>query len=184
MTKISETSYKNITFCVKCGNRLILKTDRENKLRPICENCGWVYYKNPIPAVACVVFNEKKELLIIKRKQEPKSGEWALPSGYMEIYQNPQETAIDEMKEETGLIGEVDKFLDFYFGYSPIYERVISFGFLMRVTGGELRAGDDAAEACFVPLDKLPEIAFLAHKHYIKIAKKILHENDRTLKKT
>ena len=91
----------------------------------------------------------------------------------MEIYQNPQQTAIAEMQEETGLIGEVDQFLDFYFGYSPIYERIISFGFLMRIIGGELCAGDDAAEACFVPLDKLPEIAFDAHKHYINLAKNL-----------
>jgi len=173
MTKISETTYRNINFCIRCGNKLVVKTDLENKLRPRCEKCGWIYYKNPIPAVACVIFNEKNELLIIKRKFEPKPGEWALPSGYMEIYQSPQETAIAEMQEETGLTGEVKQFIDFYHGYSPIYERVISFGFLMRITGGKLCAGDDAAEACFVPLDQLPEIAFKVHKHYINLAKNL-----------
>ena len=174
MTKISEAIYKNINFCIQCGTKLIIKTDRENKLRPRCDNCGWIYYKNPIPAVACVIFNEKKELLIIKRKFEPKQGEWALPSGYMEIYQSPQETAVDEMLEETGLIGEVEQFIDFYHGYSPIYERIISFGFLMRIIGGELCAGDDAAEARFVSLDELPEIAFEAHNHYIELVKNLV----------
>ncbi|HPM01825.1 MAG TPA: zinc ribbon domain-containing protein, partial [Candidatus Cloacimonadota bacterium] len=60
--------YQNIRFCVKCGAELIIKDDRENKERPHCENCGWIYYKNPIPAAACVVINEQNELLLVKRK--------------------------------------------------------------------------------------------------------------------
>jgi len=26
-----------------------LKADREGKIRPQCTECGWVYYKNPLP---------------------------------------------------------------------------------------------------------------------------------------
>lgn len=173
MIKITKGTYKNVNYCIRCGKKLVIIKDSETKLRPVCPKCGWIYYKNPIPTVACVIFNEKNELLIIRRKVKPKAGEWALPSGYIEIYQTPIETAVEEMREETGLIGEVAKFLDFFSGYSPIYEKIISFGFLMKITGGKLQAGDDASEACFVPLDKLPEIAFDAHKHYINLAKKL-----------
>jgi len=75
------------------------------------------------------------------------------------------------MKEETGLDGEVIQFLDYYSGYSPIYEKVISFGFLMRILGGTLKAGDDAAEAKFVSFEKLPPLAFDSHNHYINLYK-------------
>ena len=164
-------SYDNVNFCQKCGNKMELQTDQEKKLRPMCSNCNWTYYKNPIPASACVILNDKKEVVIIKRKFEPNAGGWALPSGYVEIDQTPAECAIDEMKEETGLDGEVIVQLGYDTEFSPIYEKVISFGFLMKITGGKLQAGDDAAEAFFVSLDKLPEIAFPSHVKFLEIVK-------------
>jgi len=166
----------DINFCLRCGKKLELKKDRENKTRPLCQNCGWVFYDNPIPAAACVVLNEKNELLIIKRKFAPKVGEWALPSGYMEVYQTPEQTAIDELQEETGLIAKIDEFLGYFSGPSPIYKNIINFGFLMKVTGGKLQAGDDAAEAKFVPLANLPEICFASHRYFIeKIMKELMN---------
>ena len=153
---------------MRCGGTLEARKDRENKIRPLCKSCGWVYYENPIPAAACVVLNEKNELLIIKRKFAPNAGEWALPSGYMEVYQTPEQTAIDELQEETGLIAEIDEFLGYFSGPSPIYKNIINFGFFMKVIGGKLQAGDDAEEAKFVPLDKLPEICFASHRYFIE----------------
>lgn len=81
---------------------------------------------------------------------------WALPSGYVEINMTPQENAIAEMQEETGLIGEVEHCIDWFYGYSPIYLRTLSIGFKMKVMGGKLQAGDDAEEARFFALDEFP----------------------------
>lgn len=168
---ITKDSYKNINHCLHCGGKMQVTNDRENKLRPRCTECGWTFYKNPIPAAACVILNEQNEIVVIKRKFEPNPGEWALPSGYIEIDQSPEQAAIDEMLEETGLIGEVVKFLDYKPNPSPIYEMVISFGFLMKVVGGKLQAGDDAVEARYVPLDQLPEICFASHRYFIEQVK-------------
>lgn len=172
--EITKESYEGIEYCIRCGNKLVLQKDREDKLRPQCTACGWIYYKNPIPASACIVLNEKNELLLIKRKFEPKAGMWALPSGYMEINQTPEECAVDEMQEETGLIGEATEFLGYFCGYSPLYERVLSMGFVMRVTGGCLLAGDDAIDAQYYIINDLPEIAFDAHRYYIDLIKQKL----------
>jgi 8-oxo-dGTP diphosphatase len=161
--------YKKINFCVQCGNKLIIKPDRENKDRPHCLECGWIYYKNPIPAVACVVKNEQGELLLVKRKFEPKPNMWALPSGYIEIWQDPKDAAVEELFEETGLKGIIIHFIDYYSGSSPIYEKILSIGFRLDIIGGELQAGDDALEAKFFKLDELPEIAFWSHRHFIKL---------------
>jgi len=168
---INKESYNNVNFCLKCGNKMELQADQEGKMRPKCINCGWIYYKNPIPASACVIMNDKNEIVIIKRKFEPNAGGWALPSGYVEIDQNPAACAIEEMKEETGLDGEVIIQLGYDTEFSPIYEKVISFGFLMKITGGELLAGDDAAEARYVSFDELPEIVFPSHVKFIEIVK-------------
>jgi len=172
--KINEDSYKGINFCQHCGSKLNLVGDEEGKLRPRCSECGWTFYKNPIPASACVILNDKNEVVLIKRKFAPSAGSWALPSGYVEIYQSPGECAVDEMLEETGLVGEVERFLAYVSDDSPIYEKVISFGYLMRVTGGRLQAGDDASDARYVPLDKLPGIPFFSHQQFIDIAKEII----------
>lgn len=158
-----------VKFCQGCGSALQPGLDHEGKPRLICPSCGRVHYKNPIPAVAILVQNEAGEILLVKRKLPPQAGKWALPSGYMEIGLSPEENAIAELKEETGLDGVIGHFIDWYYGYSPIYERVLSLGFRLRVTGGELRAGDDAADARFFPLQDLPPIAFAAHRKFIRL---------------
>jgi 8-oxo-dGTP diphosphatase len=160
--------YQNAIYCQACGNKLELKNDREGKLRAICPSCGFILYKNPIPAVAIFVQNEANHILLVKRLFEPRAGMWALPSGYIEINMSPEENAIAEMKEETGLDGEVDHCIGWFYGYSPIYLRTLSIGFRMNVTGGKLQAGDDAVDARFFSLDDLPPIAFDAHRHFIK----------------
>ncbi len=163
-----KNMYQGVKHCLKCGTELLIKEDRENKERPHCPQCGWIYYKNPIPAAACVVINDQNELLLIKRRFEPKPNEWALPSGYIELWQSPEEAAVEELKEETGLVGEIDQFIDYYTGYSPIYLRVLSFGFKMKVKGGILAPGDDASEAVFYKQNELPPIAFWSHQHFLR----------------
>ena len=176
---IKKESYQDVYFCLRCGNKIELQADKEGKIRPQCVKCDWTFYKNPIPASACVILNDKNEVVIIKRKFEPNAGGWALPSGYVEINQTPAECAIDEMKEETGLDGEVIVQLGYDTEFSPIYEKVISFGFLMKITGGELLAGDDAAEACYVSFDELPHIVFPSHVKFIEIVKALyIKENE------
>ncbi len=170
--ELTEKNYRGIKYCIKCGSDLDIRNDREGKLRPHCDSCGWIYYRNPVPAAACIVFKDD-QLLIIKRKFEPKAGEWALPSGYIELYDTPAETAVTELEEETGLIGESDISLGHYAGNSPLYDRIISFGYIMKVTGGKLQAGDDAAEACYVNINEIPELAFDSHEYFVEEALKI-----------
>ena len=159
--------YLNVNYCLVCGSKLTIKPDKEKKLRPQCQSCNWIYYKNHVPAVACVVINNLDQILLVKRKYEPQVGFWALPSGYMEIWQTPEDTAKDELLEETGLIGEIENFIGYYSGYSKMYEKVLSMGFKMKIIGGTLEAGDDAEEAVFFDFDKMPEIAFLSHRDFL-----------------
>ena len=163
---------KEPIYCLSCGGKLSEKPDENNRIRRYCPACGWTYYANPIPASAFVVLGDKHELLLIKRRNEPKPGSWALPSGYVEIDETAAECAVSELKEETGLDGEVLEFLGYFFQDSSIYKRVITFGFLMKVTGGFLQPGDDALDARYFPIDELPEIPFSSHNKFIEIIKK------------
>ncbi|MDD2332039.1 MAG: NUDIX hydrolase [Candidatus Cloacimonetes bacterium] len=168
MNKSKQNSYQDVNFCLRCGHKLEIKTDREGKYRPQCPACHWIYYKNPVPAVAIVLLNDLHELLLIKRRFEPKAGEWALPSGYMEVYLSPEENALEELIEETGLQGRIKYCIGWHYGSSPLYEKILNIGFRIEATGGTLMAGDDALEARFFPLEQLPPIAFASHREFIR----------------
>ena len=155
-------------FCIKCGN-LLQEKKEEEKIRKKCPNCGWIYYENPVPASASVVLNDKNEILLIRRGVEPALGKWALPSGYIEIDQTPQECAVDELEEETGLKGTIIKSLGYFMQDSPICKKVISFGFFLKQTAGKLQAGDDALEAKFFPISEIPYLPFSSHREFVKI---------------
>ena len=51
-----------------------------------------------VPAAGGVVKNEKKEILMIYRR-----GKWDLPKGKLDKKETPEECAVREVKEETGL---------------------------------------------------------------------------------
>jgi len=168
MKDLAEFLYKDVHFCQRCATPLVIQRDHEGKTRAVCPQCGFVLYRNPIPAVAILVMNDRDELLLVKRKFEPAAGSWALPSGYMEIDQSPEQNAHSELLEETGLRGEIMHFVAWYYGFSPIYYRVLSLCFRIQITGGSLQAGDDAEDARFFALDCLPPIAFAAHRSFIE----------------
>ncbi len=172
MVRLEAELYKGANYCIRCGTKLKICRDREEKVRPICPECGWTMYLNPIPAAVCLIVNPKQEICIIKRKFAPKAGSWALPSGYIEIYQTPAEAAVEEMKEETNLSGEAGDYLGYFVGPSPIYHRIFSFGFVMQNWKGKPQAGDDAVDIKFVSLDSdFDFIPFSSHRHFLRIYK-------------
>ena len=166
--RISKDIYKGVNYCTSCGSPMEIYADREGQPRPICSVCGWIYYKNPIPASAMVILNAQKKVLLIKRKFAPCAGKWALPSGYVEINETPSETAVKETLEETGLELEVKEFLGYRVGFSPIYLRIISFGYLMTEPSCAPIAGDDAIDTRFEFLEKCDYVAFESHRYFIK----------------
>jgi len=103
------------------------------------------------------------EVLLIRRKHDPFMGKWALPGGFVEIDEDLMDGAIRELKEETGL-AQIDlKQFGTYGkpGRDP-RGRTISVVYYGFVQEGEssVTAGDDAAEACWFDIKKLPPLAF------------------------
>ena len=167
--------YRNKKYCAYCGAKLE-ERELEGRVRLVCTNpdCGAVFYENPIPATALVVphSEDKNKILLVKRAVEPAKGKYSLPGGFLEIDETPEECAIRELREETGLEGRVKRLLGVRNQPSPQYKMVLLVGYEMEVVGGELSSSDDAEDAEFFPLDNHPPIAFEAHRWFVEQYKK------------
>jgi ADP-ribose pyrophosphatase YjhB (NUDIX family) len=85
---------------------------------------------------------------------------WSLPKGHIEAGETPEQAAVREVEEETGISGVILAQLgtiDFWFVADGRRIHKTVQHFLMRATGGELSDEDiEVAEVAWVPL---PEIA-------------------------
>ena len=63
----------------------------------------------PVPTlgVSGIVFNNQKQILLIRRNQPPAMGCWSIPGGKLEAGESLAEACQREIKEETGLDVEV-----------------------------------------------------------------------------
>ena len=117
-------------------------------------------YKIPSLTVDAIILIDGK-LLLIRRGKEPFKGQYALPGGFVEYGERVEEAVEREVLEETGLNAEVSDFLGVY--SAPDRDprgHTISVVFYLEKIGGQLSAGDDAAEVKLFDLGDLPELAF------------------------
>lgn len=168
--KLNERKDKNCgyRFCPLCGE-ILIERELEGTPRLKCthESCDFVYYQNPVPAAGAIIVEEDR-LLLVKRAYPPRTGWWCLPAGFMEWREHPEQTAVRELKEETGLDVELTGLFEIYSGTDDPRANAVLILYLAKVTGGELKAADDAQEVRFFNFDNLPdEIAFEAHKKAI-----------------
>lgn len=123
-------------------------------------------YKYPHPSVTtdCVIFGfdgEKLNVLLVKRGGEPFKDWWAFPGGFVRIDESAEEGALRELKEETQLsVGYVDQLHTYSSPDRDPRERVITIAYLALVKIADVKGGDDAAEAQWFPIDKIPHLAF------------------------
>jgi len=152
-------SNQSIKYCPYCSYKLIRKK-LEGRNRLFCPNCEKIYYENPTPVVAVVARDKTGKVLLIKRKIEPCKGEWALPSGFMEIEETPVQAALRELKEETDVTGKAKKLIGVYSNKSDIHGYLITIIYEVEILNGIPCAGDDAEEAKLYDVKELPCIAF------------------------
>ena len=110
------------------------------------------------PFACDMVLIENDKILLVKRAFDPFKGEWAVPGGRIEDDEDAIACLKREMKEETGLDVEPTKFTGLYSDPKRDPRKVIAAAYLVKRVGGEVKAGDDAAEAKWFDLDKLPKL--------------------------
>ena len=129
-------------------------------------------YKYPHPSVTadCCIFafvENELAVLLIRRGIEPFKGQWALPGGFMRIDESLEECALRELREETGFTATR---LTQVGAYSKVYrdprERVVTVAFYTLARWAYVQGGDDAVEARWFNVNKLPDLAF-DHKEIV-----------------
>lgn len=149
-------------YCPGCGAPL-------GAPRPTrCVRCGRGHWRNAKPCGGALVVSDGR-LLLVRRAKEPFRGWWDIPGGFCEATELPEEAAVREVREETGvhveITGLVGMWMDRYDGDGEPQD-TLNVYFLARPVGSPV-VDPDAAEvgeaAWFTP-EAIPErIAFPNH---------------------
>ncbi|MCZ6592453.1 MAG: NUDIX hydrolase [Alphaproteobacteria bacterium] len=136
------------------------------------------YPDRPIAAIGVVVL-KKDTVLMIQRGKPPRDGQWSIPGGKQKLGETWRATAVREVREETGVEIEVIGLVDVVDAIvregdpllpgvrpgpeetdpsKPVRYHYTLIDCAAEWTGGEVRAGSDAAHAEWWPLDRLGEL--------------------------
>jgi ADP-ribose pyrophosphatase YjhB (NUDIX family) len=143
--------------CPHCGGGLARAlVEARERLR--CGACGFVVFVNPASAAAGVVLNPEREVLLVRRAIEPWKGYWALPAGYQEVDEGPEEALVREIREEAGIPIRVLGLLDLiYVGDDPRKPANVAVYLCTSESLVLAPSSDDVEAASWFSLDRLPE---------------------------
>ncbi len=157
---------KRYIYCPHCGEK-VESTTIEGRVRQRCLRCEAVFYVNPLPVVSTLLVNAKSQVLLILRKNEPYKGMWCLPIGFAEVDESIQDAALRELEEETGVKGRIVRLLDAQTVDDSFYGSLLILCYEVEQVSGEIKAGDDAKNARFFPINNLPLLAFKSNEKAI-----------------
>jgi 8-oxo-dGTP diphosphatase len=146
--------------------RAFYGTKEKNEMGQNLENFLEEYnpkkYDNPCVTADILVFKHKEsfhavetglKLLMIKRKNHPSIGYWALPGGFVEIREDLETAARRELEEETHLSGiAMEQIYTWGEYWRDPRARIITTAFLALVDESiaPIEAGDDAEDAAWM----------------------------------
>lgn len=122
------------------------------------------YPEAPIAGVGAAIVRDspdgQRQVLLIRRGQEPLKGAWSLPGGAIELGETLEQAICREVLEETGLAVEVVDTVKAFDRIScddqgRVRYHYVLIDFLCRVTGGSLACASDALEARWATTDEL-----------------------------
>jgi ADP-ribose pyrophosphatase YjhB (NUDIX family) len=148
------------TFCPRCRSELA-----GDAARLTCSSCGFVIYASSKPTAGALCA-ENGRVLLVRRAHEPFEGRWDIPGGFLEEGEDPLDGLRRELKEETGLDIEPQRFLGVWmdrYGGDSTAEATLNLYWTARIVGGDPEPADDVSELRWFERDALPgrdELAF------------------------
>lgn len=157
------TSY---THCPMCGTQY----DEKKQKHPIhkkCFKCGYKFFENLRVAVAALIVNDGK-LLLVKRAVKPRKGSWDVPGGFVDPDEHPERAILRELKEELGVNGTVEKLFGVFavnhYEWQGKINYVCDLAYQITLESTELTPQDDVSEYQWFAFDELPSSDELAFK--------------------
>jgi ADP-ribose pyrophosphatase YjhB (NUDIX family) len=168
----------SFSFCPFCTSKLELALVEEDMKRLKCTNssCTFVHWDNPKFVSICIIpyrnpTNNELGLILVERGVEPKIGYQALPGGFVNSFELPEQAAIREAFQETGIAIEINSWFD---TLAVPGRNEILLVYLAKEVNQEPKAGSDARRVIIHPVDEIPalllssgKIAFDLHKQII-----------------
>ncbi|MBC8426585.1 NUDIX hydrolase [bacterium] len=102
-------------------------------------------------------------VLLIRRKNDPFRSRWALPGGFVDVGEDPDDAVAREVAEETGLTGlEFEQFRVYGAPDRGPRGHTVSVVYVAEIEepAPAVRGGDDAAEAAWFDVEEVPQMAF------------------------
>ncbi|MCX8170133.1 MAG: NUDIX hydrolase [Candidatus Methanomethyliaceae archaeon] len=120
------------------------------------------YPDRPIIGAGILVIDNGK-VLLIKRGNDPNKGLWSIPGGMVGLGESPEEAAIREFKEETGLDAIIEDLLGVFNvvirdDKGKIKYHYVVIDYLGKVIGGMLKPGSDVLDAKWFEINELSKI--------------------------
>lgn len=112
------------------------------------------FIKHPLLTVDAIVLCDDDTIVLVRRRNDPYKGSWALPGGFVEYGETVELAVLREVKEETGLDIDLK-------GISGVYSHpdrdprghTVTICYKAHKIGGKLRADSDALEAACVKVE-------------------------------
>ncbi len=121
--------------------------------------------------MSVIVVTEERKILLVRHRKGNRLY-WVLPGGRLEYGETFHECAVRELKEETGLDIEIEKFLFLSEAIAPDRSRhIVNIYLKGRITGGTMQIGNEPvlAGVDLIPLADLERLTL-----FPPIGKKIL----------
>jgi 8-oxo-dGTP diphosphatase len=117
------------------------------------------YPDRPWVGVGGIVF-QGRQVLLVKRGKEPGLGRWSIPGGAVDVGESVKSALRREIEEETGLLVEVRDLVEIFERIIPDTQGRILYHYVLLdywcgLTGGQLEAQSDAADAGFFSIGSL-----------------------------
>ncbi|HEX6684937.1 MAG TPA: NUDIX hydrolase [Candidatus Limnocylindrales bacterium] len=179
--RVALARAKQYGHCFRCGAPL-------PGPRPcVCAACGYEAYNNARPTASLLITDERDRVLLLKRVRAPSVGLWETPGGFCDGWENPQETACREGREELGVDVVLGPFLGMYIGdyeFQGELFPVLDCFWLATLPPGVSIVLDpvESSEAGWFSVGALPDLAFDTMRRAIGDYASVVNREDHSTK--